>query len=67
MQSKFKPKMIDGEEPENIMFATNGTNFSIHPELDPVLMGNDSPSSGKVSAIKKTFGVKKPKPPPKKD
>jgi hypothetical protein len=49
------------------MFATNGTNFSIHPELDPALMGNDSPNSGKTPAIKKTFGNKKPKPPPKKD
>lgn len=45
MQSKFKPKVADDEDPEDLMFATNGTNFSIHPEVDPQLMGGDSPNS----------------------
>jgi hypothetical protein len=57
MQSKFKPKVSEGEEASQLMYATNGTNFSMNPEVDPAQM----PEEGKSSSLKKPVGIQKGK------
>ena len=57
MQSKFKPKQTEGEEMSKLMYATNGTNFSINPEVDPNMKSDE----GRGSSLKKLAGSKKGK------
>ena len=45
------------------MYATNGTSFSINPEVDPAINLDE----GRGSSQKKSFGAIKPKNTPKKE
>jgi len=45
MQTKFKPKATDGmDTPEKLMYATNGTSFSINL-ADDTMKPDDNKSS----------------------